>query len=69
MPLPPGFVNAKWVGVDSQLPDGTSLVSGETVVPIPKGEAEASDYWQPLGGKSARDEKKADAPAPDGGDS
>ena len=51
----PKLVNAKWVGpYEAQLPDGTVLVPGETVVEIGEGEARASDNWQPTGGPTPK---------------
>jgi hypothetical protein len=51
------LVNAKWVaGYPAILTrdDGTEvqLVPGETVVEIPKGEAQESGNWEPVGGKT-----------------
>lgn len=49
------IVNAKWVGpYDGELADGTVVISGETVVPVPAGEAKDSGYWEPTGGKPAK---------------
>lgn len=49
-------VKAKWVGTyEAELPDGTQLVPGETVVEIGRDEAESSDNWEPVKGKSSKD--------------
>lgn len=46
-------VDARWVGVfEAALPDGTTLVPGETVVQIPEAEAKASDNWEVVSGSS-----------------
>lgn len=38
---------ALWIGpYEADLPDGTHLVPGETVVEVSAGEAEASDHWE-----------------------
>lgn len=43
-------VKARWVGpYEADLPDGTHLVPGETVVEISAGEAEGSDNWEVQG--------------------
>lgn len=55
---PSGTVKAKWVGTyEAELPDGTQLVPGETVVELPRDEAEGSDNWavQGAGKKKADD--------------
>ena len=55
-----GTVKAKWVAsYEAELPDGTALVPGETIVEISKDEAEVSDNWEVAKSKAA---KKADAP-------
>lgn len=44
-------VKARWIGpFEADLPDGTHLVPGETVVEIPAGEAESSAHWEAQGG-------------------
>ena len=50
--MPAKTVNARWVApFEAQLPDGTPLIPGETVVPVPADEAKDSDHWEPTGGK------------------
>ena len=50
-----GTVKAKWVGTyEAELPDGTQLVPGETVVDLPRDEAEGSDNWQVASGSSKK---------------
>lgn len=50
---------ATWVGpYGYRLPDGTLLETGVTVCEISAGEAEASDYWQPI--KAAAPKTKGD---------
>ncbi len=50
----PKLVKARWVGTcESELPDRTVLISGETVVQIPEGEAIASENWEVVGGSGA----------------
>lgn len=40
-------VKALWVGpFEADLPDGTHLVPGETVVEVSAGEAAESDHWE-----------------------
>lgn len=40
---------ALYVGeAGNALTDGTPLVPGETIALVPRGEAEASDLWQPV---------------------
>lgn len=55
-------VNAKWVGPFEAIKPGIPepLVPGETVVEMPKAEAQESDYWEPVGGKPAS-ERKSDS--------
>jgi hypothetical protein len=56
----PKLVNAKWVaGYPARLVDGTELIPGETVVAIPKSEAEESDNWEPQGGKVSQEQAAA----------
>lgn len=46
---------ALWVaGFPAVLPDGTQLVPGETVVEIPRGEAEQSAHWRPVGSRKPK---------------
>lgn len=46
----PKLVDAKWVApYEAQLPDGSTLIPGESVVKVPEGEAQSSDNWQPVG--------------------
>lgn len=46
---------ALWVaGFRAILPDGTELVPGETVVTMPRAEAEASDHWRPVGSRKPK---------------
>lgn len=53
-----GYVDALWVGPAGFAHyDGTGLIPGETVVSIPKGEAESSDNWQPQGAAKTKTEK------------
>ena len=52
-----GTVKAKWVGTyEAELPDGTSLVPNETVVDLPRDEAEGSDNWEVQGGRKKGDD-------------
>lgn len=53
----PKLTKARWIAhYEAQLTDGTVLVPGETVVEIPKAEAEESDNWQPVRGSAKKDE-------------
>lgn len=55
-------VKALWVGpFEAELPDGTKLVPRETVVEIPVGEAEESDYWEPVKAKGKAKNEKSEA--------
>lgn len=49
----PKTVKARWIGpFEADLPNGTHLVPGETVVEISAGEAEGSDHWETQGGSN-----------------
>ncbi len=49
------LVKARWVAsYPAEMADKTQLVPGETVVEIPKVEAEASDNWEIVGGSKAK---------------
>lgn len=59
----PGFVPARWVGTPAELTDPETgarveLVPGETVVEIPKAEAEDSANWLPVKAGRARSAAK-----------
>lgn len=41
------LIPARWVGTLAEHPTQGMLVPGETVVPVPRDEADASDNWQP----------------------
>lgn len=61
--LPDGFVLARWIGPfngEAVLHDGTTIavVSGETVVPVPEGEAKASAYWEPAKAPASKSNSK-----------
>jgi len=63
--IPEGYVEAVWVGpYDGTLEDGTPLISGETSVVVPAGEAEASDYWQPRSGRKNVSDDAVTLPPP-----
>lgn len=48
-------VKAIWQGpFEAELPDRTVLVPGQTVVEIPREEAEGSDYWKVTEAKKAK---------------
>jgi hypothetical protein len=51
-------VKARWVAsYKAELPDGTELVPGETVVEgLPRAEAEDSDNWELVGGSKKKDD-------------
>ncbi len=52
-----GLVDARWVApFEAVLPDRTTLVPHETVVKVPRDEAEESEHWEPV-----RRSKKADS--------
>lgn len=48
------LIDATWVGPGEQImADGTRLTPGETVVQLPRAEAEASSNWDPVTEKAA----------------
>lgn len=51
-----GLVDARWVApYGAQLDSGLELVPHETVVKVPKDEAEASENWEPVSKRKAKD--------------
>lgn len=63
----PSEEKALYVGEGGNaLTDGTPLVPGETIALVGKGEAEASDLWEPVKkGKLASDKPRNSAPGDD----
>lgn len=44
-----GKIDAKWIGPwGYKLPDGTELIPGETVRPVPEDQANDDPYWSPV---------------------
>ena len=51
-------VKAKWVGpYEAELPDGTPLIPGETLVELGGDEAEASDNWEIVKGRPTKSDE------------
>lgn len=42
-------IRAKWIGpYEAAMPNGVTLIPGETIIEISEGEAKQSAHWQPV---------------------
>lgn len=68
---PPSQDLARWIGYGGAVHQatGTDLVPGETIVAVPRDEAELSEHWQPVdaNGKPLKPKRSRTAPSESAG--